>query len=69
MRLAVAELIFSAKSKEAADQLPLEQLEGPKFASANWLIRTGKPGNRERRCLSSAKQNGGMKRYCCSPHY
>ena len=27
MRLAVSELIFAVKSKEAADQLPLEQLE------------------------------------------
>ena len=28
MRLAVSELIFAVRSKEAADQLPLEQLEG-----------------------------------------
>jgi hypothetical protein len=27
MRLAVSELIFAVKSKEAADQLPLQQLE------------------------------------------
>jgi hypothetical protein len=27
LRLAVSELIFAVKSKEAADQLPLEQLE------------------------------------------